>query len=362
MVNKNERYNRERMPESQIDIRGGLPAPDDDIRVDTNMTDIVREKLQQVESFPLVKPVREVKPDTVRLEEIIKPMETIIKTGEPLDNNTIIKGADKTPIDSVRDILIKPIEIIKPIPKPIPADVLNERDKARLFAEEDKRRQIEDERFTEFKIAIEEDFKRRRLFDDEIRLMKEEFDIYLKKTFPEFVGDRSMKNSEVDSLRRKNEEEKRKNEESKKQIQQSKIQRLESEKKRKLREKEFQINKLTKQEVQTFFEEDILIEQRGKLSNNEELEGLNDVQKTIRDVKLMEIKLGRPIIPHRDIVESDESDFDRNSYTKSNDILIKPKDGISPEEEEMKRRMMEELRYRLDPNGIGEADYVSKDR
>lgn len=362
MVNKNERYNRERMPESQIDIRGGLPAPDDDIRVDTNMTDIVREKLEQMESSPLVKPVKEVKPNTVRLEEIIKPMESIIKTGEPLDDNIIIKGADKTPIGSVRDILVKPIDIVKPIPKPILADVLDERDKARLFAEEDKRRQIEDERFMEFKIAVDEEFERRRLFDEEIRLMKEEFNIYLKKTFPKFVGDRGMKDSEVDTIKRKNEEEKRKNEKAKKQIQQSKIQRLESEKQRKLREKEFRINKLTKQEVQTFFEEDILIEQRDKLSKNEELEGLNDVQKTIRDVKLMEIKLGRPIIPHRDIVESDESDFDRNSYTKSNDILIKPKDGLSPEEEEKKRRMLEELRYKLDPNGIGEVDYVSKYR
>ena len=362
MVNRNEEYKRMGLPKSDRDIMGGLPSPDDDIQIDTNMDDIVNEKLGRVESKPLVRVSSDIKPDATRLEEIIKPMETIIKTGQPLDNNNIVKGIDRTPIESVRDILVKPVQIIKSVPKPIPAEVLDDRDRARLFAEEDKRRQIEDERYTEFKRAVEEDFNRRRLFEDDVRLMKEEFEIWLKKTYPEFVGDRGMKDSEVDTIKRRNEEDKRRNEAEKKRIQQEKIQRLESEKRRKLKEKEFQINKLTKQEVQTFFEEDILIEQKDKLSNNIELEGLNEIQKTIRDVRMMEIKLGRPIIPHRDIVEGDDSDFDKNSYTKSDDILIKPKDGISPEEEEMKLRMMEELKYRLDPNGIGEEDYISKDR
>ena len=33
----------------------------------------------------------------------------------------------------------------------------------------------------------------------------------------------------------------------------------------------------------------------------------------------MEIRLGRPIVPHRDIVESNESDFDSESASKSTD-------------------------------------------
>lgn len=348
MANRNEDYKRM-----------GLPPTDDNIRIDTNMDDIVNEKLERIESKPLSKVSSDIKPDTTRLEEIIKPMETIIKTGQPLDNNNIVKGIDKTPIQSVRDILVKPVQIIKSVPKPILAEVLGDVDKARLFAEEDKRRQIEDERYIEFKQAVAEDFKRRRLFEDDIRLMKEEFEIWLKRTYSEFVGDRGIKDFELDTIKRRNEDDKRRNEVEKKRIQQEKIQRLESEKRRKLKEKEFQINKLTKQEVQTFFEEDVLVEHKDKLSNNMELEGLNEIQKTIRDVRMMEVKLGRSIIPHRDIVEGDDSDFDKNSYTESSDILIKPKDGISFIEEEMKFRMMEELKYRLDPNGIGEDDYIS---
>lgn len=339
---------------------GGLPPMDDNTPVDSDISEVVRERLSKIETKPLVKTSIKVKPQSTRLEEIIKPVDEIIKTGEPIDNNLLIKPIDRTSVFDVSDILSNPIEIRKPTPEIIPADILGERDRARLFAEEDKRRRIEDERFEQFNLAVEEEFERRRLFEDEIRLMKEDFDIYLKKTFPEFVGDRKMKDSEMDSLKRKNEEERRLNEEKRKMIQQQKIQRMEFEKQRKFKEKEFQLNKLTKKEVPTFFEEEILIEQREKLSKYDELENLNDVQKTIRDIEQMEIRMGRPIIPHRDIIESEESDFDRNSYTDSKDILIKKMDKISPEEEEIKRRMLEELRFRLQPNENLEEDYISK--
>ena len=339
---------------------GGLPPMDDNTPVDSDISEVVRERLSKIEKKPLVKTPIKAKPQSTRLEEIIKPVDEIVKTGEPIDDNLLIKPIDRTSIIDVSDILSNPIEIRKPTPEIIPADILGERDRARLFAEEDKRRRIEDERFEQFNLAVEEEFERRRLFEDEIRLMKEDFDIYLKKTFPEFVGDRKMKDSEIDSLKRKNEEERRLNQEKRKMIQKQKIERMEFEKQRKFKEKEFQLNKLTKKEVPTFFEEEILIEQKEKLSKYDELENLNDVQKTIRDIEQMEIRMGRPIIPHRDIIESEESDFDRNSYTDSNDILIKKMDKISPEEEEIKRRMLEELRFRLQPNENLEEDYISK--
>ena len=339
---------------------GGLPPMDDNTPVDSDISEVVRERLSKIEKKPLVKTPIKAKPQSTRLEEIIKPVDEIVKTGEPIDDNLLIKPIDRTSVLDVSDILSNPIEIRKPTPEIIPADILGERDRARLFAEEDKRRRIEDERFEQFNLAVEEEFERRRLFEDEIRLMKEDFDIYLKKTFPEFVGDRKMKDSEIDSLKRKNEEERRRNEEKRKMIQKQKIERMESEKQRKLKEKGLQLNKLTKKEVPTFFEEEILIEQREKLSKYDELENLNDVQKTIRDIEQMEIRMGRPIVPHRDIIESEESDFDRNSYTDSKDILIKKMDKISPEEEEIKRRMLEELRFRLQPNENLEEDYISK--
>ena len=74
------------------------------------------------------------------------------------------------------------------------------------------------------------------------------------------------------------------------------------------------------------FEEEIVIEQKQKLALNPEIENLNEVQRTLKEIGEAEIRLGRKIIPHRDIVESEDSDFDVNSYTKPTDILIKESD------------------------------------
>ena len=60
----------------------------------------------------------------------------------------------------------------------------------------------------------------------------------------------------------------------------------------------------------------------------------------------MEIRLGRPIVPHRDIVESNESDFDSESASKSTDLLIKPKEESPFENYEEKREILEVLRRR----------------
>ena len=368
---RNDSNNNKRMgglPPDQIpgglppdQIPGGLPPDERDVRPVETIDDIVRIRLEEVKNAPLVKIKSDVKPESTDLEEIIKPVKEIIKTGEVIDDNLLIKPKDKTTIDEVSQILSKPKDLPQPPPRPIPADILSDRDRARLFAEEDKRRMIEDERFNQFQQALEEDIERRKLFDEEIRLMKSEFDIYLKKTFPEFVGDKAITDNEVEAKIRKNEEERRMNEQKQKDIQKKKIERLEAEKQRKLKEAQLQLNKITEREVQTFFEEEILIEQREKLSKNKELEGLNDVQRAIRDMKHMEIRMGRPIVPHRDIVESDDSDFDREGYTDSKDILIKPDLKFDPIEEERKMRMLEELKYRLNPSDTNEKDYILKD-
>lgn len=47
------------------------------------------------------------------------------------------------------------------------------------------------------------------------------------------------------------------------------------------------------------------------------------VEKTLTEIQRIETELGRKIIPHRDIVESEESDFDFDPIANSNDILIK---------------------------------------
>ena len=86
---------------------------------------------------------------------------------------------------------------------------------------------------------------------------------------------------------------------------------------------------------------------RLKTTMNKTADGLNDVQRIIRDMNTIELKLGRSVIPHRDFVESEESDFDSNTYTNPNDIFIKPTDINADVPNISKDIMLKELRIRL---------------
>ena len=137
------------------------------------------------------------------------------------------------------------------------------------------------------------------------------------------------------------------------------IKRVEEEKIRKQKEIKLVTNTKTAKNVSTFLEEEIIIEQQEKKDRNPEIDGLNDVQKIIKEANDMEVRLGRPIVPHRDIVESNESDFDSDTATKSTDILIKPSQKSPFENYEEKRDVLEVLRQSLS-NNTNEDDFIVK--
>ena len=143
----------------------------------------------------------------------------------------------------------------------------------------------------------------------------------------------------------------------KQKLKESMIKRVEEEKIRKQKEIRMVTNTKTEANVSTFLEEEIIIEQQEKKDRNPELDGLNEVQRTIKEVKAMEVRLGRPIVPHRDIVESEDSDFDSERATKSTDILIKPSQKSPFENYEEKRDVLEVLRQTLS-NDRSEEDFI----
>ena len=130
-------------------------------------------------------------------------------------------------------------------------------------------------------------------------------------------------------------------------LQRSKNERLISERNRIHRENTFKIIKSEGKSTQNFFETETEIGNRSKTIMNTTDDGLNEVQRIIRDMDAIELKLGRPVIPHRDFVESEESDFDSNTYTNPNDIFIKPTDINADVPNISKDIMLEELRIRL---------------
>lgn len=326
----------------------GETSPTSTKEVSNNrMGDVVTDKLSKASNKPLVRSDSEVVSEETFVQDVIKPVEKVVKTAKPITDNVLVDDIDKTTVSDLTDILSSQIVLVNNTPTAISGVELSDTDRARLLKEEDKRRELEDLRTKQINDAYDEELSRRTLFDTEISNMKLEFDIYLKRVYPEFVGDRNMTTSEIqqkqsdaqkvsDSIRLEKEK-----------LQKSKIKRLEDEKRRKYEESQLQINILTEQEVQTFFEEEIITEQKVKLAENPELDGLNEVERTIKEVSEMELKLGRKIVPYRDIVESEESDFDVNSYTTSNDILIKTDNSGDIVKDMDKIRQLEELRLSL---------------
>ena len=316
---------------------------------------LIQERLEQRASKPLVsspdKPISE----STKLNEVIKNPETIVDTGKPLDDNKILDGFDKT---SDRDVieLLKPNTIQSNLQPPIRipnASAMDNVSKRRLYKEETDRRNLDDDRWEELKQAFADEQERRRAFQKELELMKLEFDLYLKEKYPDIVGEKTIKDGEVEETKKKLNSEKSKNEESKKVIKQNMVQRVSNEKIRKQKENRFIINKPEAREISTFLEEEIIIEQQEKTYRNPEIKQLNPVQKQIKEVEEMEIRMGRQIVPHRDMVESEESDFDSESMTKSTDILIRPNTQPPFENYNEKRDSLEQLRQSL---GGGKTD------
>ena len=345
----------------EMNLRGEPQRPDDNREVGSDMEEVVRQKLAPTSERPLIKSPMDVESEQYELERTIEPLEDIVKTGEVLDDNKLIREKDRVRPEDIADVVSKPIISTKPIPSVIDSndEFFTEEDRVRLILEEDKRRAVSDQRRFDFENAFLEEQERRVQFDEKIKIMKAEFEFYLKNTFPEFVGDRNM----TDEDKQKNQADiKRKKEQNStkvKELQKKKIERLEREKERKLVESQLRLNKLTEGEVQTFFEEEIIIEQKEKIAQNPQIENLNPVQKQIREIEEMEIRMGRPIVPHRDIVESEESDFNSNSMTNSTDILIRPVNAEEQISRTQKENRMEILRNELNSNQRGEEDYVS---
>ena len=346
----------------------------DNIVLDINQEVLRRIELESKKELQ-PNPIDEIKTIDESIEEIIKPIQKVVDTPLILDGNKEISAVDRVPSDILSRVVSNPKANIIEKPQVIDVTVLSEIEKRRLASEEQKRRMMGDERTADIQQSFEEEQERRQLFDEEIEVMKFEFEQYLKDKYPEFDKD-NIENRDVvtnppspEELQAKEEEKQRLREErrrnkqqqktKKRTLQKQKLQRLEREKERKAQENEFEINKLRRDEINTFLEEDIIIEQKEKLARNPEIEGLNEVQIKLKEIEQFEKRLGRPIIPHRDIVESEESDLDPKAYTNSNDDLIIIPDNIDVVGDLDKLNKLRELRLELESETDDDKDYVS---
>tara|TARA_B100001093_G_scaffold505435_1_gene562789 strand:- start:371 stop:1369 length:999 start_codon:yes stop_codon:yes gene_type:complete len=320
---------------------------------------IIKSKLDTSESKPLVNSPTQKISESTEISKIIKPVEKIVKSGKPIKDNKIVSDSDKVTSKKLSEILSTPVKRTKSVPTIISKDSLSEEDSIRLMNEESYRRAIENERRGDIQSALEDELKRREEFNKKIQSMKDEFNLYTKSTYPSIVKERFIKDGNEDNVKSQIEQTEESLKVSEARLQKNKVERLEREKLRKLSESELQINKLTSSELQAFLEDDILLEQKVKLKANPEIENLNFVQKTKRDISDLEISMGRKIIPHRDIIESNESDFDINAITNSDDILILTNRDVISDDYINKTNELEKLRLSLLDND-SEDDYILK--
>ena len=352
------------------DVPKSVDKPIDNVSDATN--EILKDSLKEN-----TKPLSPVKPQTTEeeIDDIIKTVEKEVDTAQNISGTDKIDDTDRTSSDDLIDKITDKEQVVT---KEVPVDVVkaseleDEKERIRLEKEELKRREIEDERRIERGDALEDEAERRELFDSDILQRKKEFQLLMQEKYPEFskintTGKKKPSETELKEIesqrikdRRKIQQDKEVIRKEKAKLQKRKIERLKNERVRKAEETKFKVNRLRKSEVQTFFEGDVLLEQKEKQERNPDVRGETDVQTKRREVAKFEKQLGRKIVPHRDIVESEESDFDRRAQTKPDDILIiVPKDN-KPLKDYNKLNKLVNIRRGLAKRAPAEEDFIKR--
>ena len=367
-----------RNPDEFVD-NNVLPDPPMDMRVSndevSDINEVVLKKVQE-QSKKSIQPksVNDISVTNDSIEKIIRPIEKVTNKPTVKTDDKIISAIDRVSTEELVNIVTRPKPSVILKPQIVDSARLSEQDKRRLAVEEDKRRKLENERRADIDESYKEEQERRMMFDEKIQNMKLEFEQYLKEQYPEFdksnIANKEVivdppspeqlreieikKQEAITELKRKQSAQKTKEAE----LQKKKIERLEREKDRKSQENEFQINRLREDEIQIFLEDDVILEQKEKMMRNPEIEGLSDVQIKLKEIEQYEMRLGRPIVPHRDIVESDESDLDPKSYTNSDDILIKIPSDLNVVEDLEKLNKLRQYRAELEQNSNDNVDFI----
>lgn len=315
------------------------------------------------------------KSDEDEIEDIIKTIEKEVDTPTNIDGSGKVDDSDTKSEDELIDKITKQEEeVVEEVPVDVvkASELEDEEERIRLEQEEQKRRELEEQRIEARIEAVRDEQERRTLFDNDIAQRRKEFRLLMDEKYPEFSKSNTQgsKKPSESELRLKEEQrikdraeiakEKQKIKKDKKRLQKRKVERLKVERSRKSEEQKFRVNRMRKSEVQTFFEGDILLEQKEKTERNPEVRGETEVQIKRREIARFEKQLGRKIVPHRDIVESEESDFDRSSNTNSDDILIKVPMDNKPLKDYKKLNRLVNIRKRLDKGKGKEEDFIKK--
>ena len=197
------------------------------------------------------------------------------------------------------------------------------KERERFLENEMDRRDIERRRRIAIDALIGDEPQTKLDFDEYIATLQSEFDLLMQSEYPWFTRNVITTPKEKEDLKIANQAnlERLKNSREARRAKYRKA--LDYEVIRKSAETNLTYNTLRDDEQQDIFEDTVNDGITASDEENSDSNSMTDIEKTKQSINDLERKLGRAIVPHRDIIESADSDFDSDSQLNPGDILIR---------------------------------------
>ena len=221
------------------------------------------------------------------------------------------------------------------------------------------RRNTEDERRIAIDILIADEPQTKLEFDEYITNLQLEFDLLMQSKYPSFTRTPTTTPKEKEDLKISIDVEQKRLKMLQLSRRAKNRKRREDELARKSAERALKYAELRDEEQQDIFEDTVNDDMIEESEENLDLNNMTDIERARKEINELERKLGREVVPHRDIIESTDSDFDIDSQLNPTDILIR--DDIEMDTGLTEERQLEllELKESMDSDEV-EGLYITK--
>jgi len=221
------------------------------------------------------------------------------------------------------------------------------------------RRNTEDERRIAIDILIADEPQTKLEFDEYITNLQLEFDLLMQSKYPWFTRKATTTAKEKEDLKISIDVEQKRIKALQLSRRAKNRKRREDELARKAAERALKYAELRDEEQQDIFEDTVNDDMIEESEENLDLNNMTDIERARKEINDLERKLGREVVPHRDIIESTDSDFDIDSQLNPTDILIRDTAETDTGLTEERQLELLELKESMDSDEV-EGLYITK--
>ena len=196
-------------------------------------------------------------------------------------------------------------------------------ERMRFLDDEFTRRSNEDERRIAIDALIAAEPQTKLDFDAHAVLLQSEFDLLMQEKYPWFVRELNTTPAERKQKAKELKIEKERLELVWETRRAQNQKNYDAELARKAVEAQLKWQKLRDEEQQDIFEDVVADDEIEIREENSDSNNMTDIEKAKKAIADLESRLGKSIVPHRDMIESTDSDFDHESQLNPDDILIR---------------------------------------